>query len=92
MRNAMLAILALAAAGAATMAGSGPAAAIEYPFCLQGGGWGYPGECSYRSYAECQASVSGRYGYCNVNPRAAFAREGRGRPYRDDRRRYYREY
>ena len=50
MRNAMLAILALTA-GAATMAGSGPAAAIEYPFCLQGGGWGYPGECSYRSYA-----------------------------------------
>ena len=92
MRNAMLTMLALAAAGAVTMAGSGPAAAIEYPFCLQGGGWGYPGECSYRSYAECQASVSGRYGYCNVNPRAAFAREGRARPYREDRRRYYRDY
>ena len=44
MRNAMLAMLALLAAGAATMAGSGPAAAIDYPWCLQGRGWGIPGD------------------------------------------------
>jgi hypothetical protein len=82
MRNAMLAMLALSAAGAATIAGSGPAAAIDYPYCIQGGGWGVPGDCSYRSYAECMASVSGRRGYCNVNPRFAFGYQRRGRPYR----------
>jgi hypothetical protein len=62
----MLAMLALLAAGAATIAGSGPAAAIDYPWCIQGGGWGVPGDCSYRSYAECIASASGRRVYCNV--------------------------
>jgi hypothetical protein len=83
MRNAMLAILAFLAAGAATIAGSGPAAAYDYPYCLQGGGWGYPGDCSYRSYGQCLASVSGRRGYCNVNPRFAYGRAPRGRYYRD---------
>lgn len=82
MRNAMLAMLALLAAGAATMAGSGPAAAIDYPWCLQGQGWGIPGDCSYRSYAECMATASGRVAYCNINPRVAFGRRG-GRPYPD---------
>jgi Protein of unknown function (DUF3551) len=83
MRNAMLAILAMVAAGAATIAGSGPAAAIDYPYCIQGGGWGVPGDCSYRSYAECMASASGRRVYCNVNPRVAFGQARRGRPYRN---------
>jgi len=83
MRNAMLAMLALSAAGAATIAGSGPAAAIDYPYCIQGGGWGYPGDCSYRSYAECMATASGRRVYCGVNPRVAYGYQRRGRPYRD---------
>jgi hypothetical protein len=83
MRNAMLVMMALLAAGAATLAGPTPAAAIDYPYCLQGGGWGIPGDCAYRSYAECQASLSGRYGYCNINPRVAFGLQRRGRYYRD---------
>jgi hypothetical protein len=84
MRNAMLAILALAAAGTATVAGSGPAAAFDYPYCIQGGGWGVPGDCSYRSYAECMASASGRRVYCNINPREAFGQQQRrARPYRE---------
>jgi hypothetical protein len=83
MRNAILAMTALLAAGAATLAGPTPAAAIDYPYCLQGGGWGIPGDCAYRSYAECQASLSGRYGYCNINPRVAFGLQRRGRYYRD---------
>jgi hypothetical protein len=37
MRNAMLALLALSAAGAATIAGSGPAAAFDYPYCPRAG-------------------------------------------------------
>jgi hypothetical protein len=83
MRNAILAMVALMAVGAATIAGAGPAAAFDYPYCIQGGGWGVPGDCSYRSYAECMASASGRRVYCNVNPRVAFGQQRRGRVYRD---------
>jgi Protein of unknown function (DUF3551) len=88
MRNAILAVLALASAGAATVAAPTPASARDYPYCIQGGGWGVPGDCSYRSYAECQASLSGRYGYCNVNPRVAFARQAHRQRYRDYDGRY----
>jgi hypothetical protein len=83
MRNVSFAIAALLVAGAATLAGSTPAAAIDYPWCVQGRGIGIPGDCSYTSYGQCMASASGRGLYCNVNPRAAFGRERRGRIYRD---------
>jgi hypothetical protein len=72
MRKAMLAILALSAAGAALTIGTGPAAAYDYPYCLSGRGYGYPGECAYRTYEQCQASASGRDAYCNINPAAAY--------------------
>jgi uncharacterized protein DUF3551 len=62
-----------------SIASSGPAAAVEYPYCIQGGGWGVPGDCSYRSYAECMASASGRLVYCGINPRFAFEAPRRGR-------------
>jgi hypothetical protein len=85
MRNAMLAILALSAASVATVVGSSPAAAYDYPYCLQGRGIGIPGECAYTSYAQCMASASGRALYCNVNPRVAFGQQQqrRMRVYRD---------
>ena len=60
MRNAMLAVLALSAAGDRIVAGSSPAAAYDYPYCLQGRGVGIPGDCSYATYAQCMASASGR--------------------------------
>ena len=84
MRNASLIIAALLAAGAATLAGATPAAAIDYPWCVQGRGIGIPGDCSYTSYNQCMASASGRGLYCNVNPRVAFGRARHGRrPYPD---------
>ena len=86
MRTGLLAVLAMSVVAAGTMAGSGPAAAIEYPYCIQGGGWGVPGDCSYRSYAECMASASGRLVWCNANPRFAYGAQPqprRKRPYRD---------
>ncbi len=83
MRNTMLVTLVLAAAGAATFAGSGPAAAVDYPYCVQGRGVGIPGDCSYTSYGQCMASASGRGLYCNVNPRVAFGQARRGRYDRD---------
>jgi Protein of unknown function (DUF3551) len=81
MRSAMLAILTLSAALAATLAGLSPAAAYDYPYCLQGRGIGIPGECAYASYAQCMASASGRALSCNINPRVAFAQQRRGRGY-----------
>jgi uncharacterized protein DUF3551 len=79
MRHAMIAIPALLAAAAAMTAGAGPAAAFDYPYCIQGSDAGIPGDCSYRSYAECMATASGRLAYCNINPRVAF---GQPRPQR----------
>ena len=84
MRNAMLAILALSAATAVTVASPTPAAAYDYPYCVQGRGIGIPGDCSYSTYQQCLASASGRGLYCNVNPRAALNQQPRrGRVYRD---------
>lgn len=75
MRYATMAALAVMAAGAATMAT--PAAAYDYPYCLQGSGVGIPGDCSYQSYAQCMTSASGRRAYCNINPRVAFGQQQR---------------
>ncbi len=80
MRQAMLAIGVLLAAGTAMIAGSSPAAAIDYPYCIQGKGVGVPGDCSYRSYAECMATASGRDVFCNINPRVAAGPPRRGWP------------
>ncbi|WP_291864140.1 DUF3551 domain-containing protein [Bradyrhizobium sp.] len=80
MRNATMAVMAVLAVGAATFAGSAPAAAYDYPYCLQGRGIGIPGECAYQSYAQCMASASGRGLYCNINPRVAFGEQRRARP------------
>ena len=74
------AALAVLAAGFATLANPAPAKAHDYPWCVQGGGWGYPGECSYQTYEQCRASASGRFVYCGTNPRFAFNRAYRGRP------------
>jgi hypothetical protein len=73
-RHLMLAVLALGSAAGATFAGASPAAAFDYPYCLQGKQTGVPGDCSYRSYRECLASASGRDAYCGVNPAFAYRR------------------
>ncbi len=85
MRKAMFAIFALSAATVAAVAGSSPAAAYDYPYCVQGRGIGVPGDCSYSTYAQCMASASGRGLYCNLNPRFAFGQQQqrRVRIYRD---------
>jgi hypothetical protein len=86
-RYAGLAALALVSAGCAVIAGASPAAAFDYPYCLQGKQTGIPGDCNYASYAQCMASASGRDAYCAINPRVAFdrpaPRQRRPRPYAD---------
>jgi hypothetical protein len=78
MRNLILTTAAVLVAGLAVTAGSRPAAAHDYPWCLTGGGLGYPGECYYMSYTQCEATASGRKAWCQINPRFAFAQQGRG--------------
>ncbi|WGD49193.1 DUF3551 domain-containing protein [Bradyrhizobium sp. CB1650] len=64
------------------LAGSAPVHAQDYPWCVQGKGVGYPGDCSYRTRAQCLASASGRNVGCGLNPRAAYGQQRRGRDYR----------
>jgi hypothetical protein len=75
MRRILL-ITALAAASALTLTVStSPASAARY--CLQGAGWGYPGSCQFRTFAQCRATASGTNAGCGINPRYAYARQGR---------------
>jgi hypothetical protein len=80
MRKIVLTAAALIGAGFASVAGTAPAAAFDYPWCVQGRGVGYPGDCSYQTYAQCQASASGRNVGCGINPRVAFEQGRRGGP------------
>jgi Protein of unknown function (DUF3551) len=83
MRKTIWAVLTVLAA---SVAGSAPAAAYDYPWCAQGKGFGIPGDCSYPTYAACMASASGRFLSCNINPRVAY---GQQRPSRRSSRTYY---
>lgn len=80
MRRISLAIL--AAASILTAIGwIAPAAAdpIQDTYCLQGRRWGYPGNCQFSSYRQCQAAASGTADACGINPMRAFARQPRAR-------------
>ena len=79
----------MAVFGVAGVAISTPAAAQSDNWCLQGREIGIPGDCSYSTLAQCQASASGRDGTCNVNPRAAL---GRSSPVPFGRRAYPYDY
>ena len=83
MRGAILSLLALGAVYTTTAT---PALARDYAYCAQGRGVGIPGDCSYSTYEQCQASASGRNLSCNINPRVAFARERGQRGYDRDYR------
>jgi hypothetical protein len=63
-------VLALTAASGLAMAGAAPAAAVgtHYPFCLQGNDQPGLSGCSFTSYAQCQATASGRFLTCIANP------------------------
>ena len=78
MHKLILAVTAVTAVGAATLATSPPATARDFPWCLQGGRIGFPGDCSFTTRAQCMASASGRRATCGVNPRTAFGQQ-RGR-------------
>jgi hypothetical protein len=77
MRNLILA--AAAVAGLSALASS-PAAAASYPYCMTSEAYGT--DCSYPTYAACQATASGLGYDCIVNPAAAYD----PRPYSETRR------
>jgi uncharacterized protein DUF3551 len=59
-----------------------PAAARDYPWCARTITNGFSGDCSFTSYQQCMATVSGQRGECMQNPRIAYdqARGWRKRP------------
>jgi hypothetical protein len=63
-------ILGAAWCGALLLAAA-QASARDYPYCLQGGDYGLPGNCQFTSYQQCEATASGTISYCGANPRFA---------------------
>lgn len=86
-------LLLAATAAAALVAAFGsvsPAAAAgdSSRYCLQGTTWGYPGNCQFSTYEQCQATASGTDAGCGINPVSAFADQRNG--YRGNDRKYSR--
>jgi hypothetical protein len=81
MRKMQLALLTLGATVLAGFVTATPAAARDYPWCAQGGEFDYPGECTYSTYAQCEASVSGRLLFCGPNPRVAYGQAPQPQPH-----------
>jgi Protein of unknown function (DUF3551) len=80
-RNISIAILAAVSAFAG-LGSISPAAArqsAQDSYCLQGRQSGYPGNCQFSSYQQCQATASGTNEGCGINPMKAFAEQRRGR-------------
>jgi hypothetical protein len=86
MRSILAATAFLVAAGglAAT-----PAAARDYPWCSRTSASGFNPSCSFTSYPQCMATVSGQRGDCMRNPIFAFGEQNeprrKGRVYRERR-------
>ena len=80
MRHTLFASLA-AAAVLAGLGASSPAAASQDRYCLQGRVWGYPGNCQFSTYQQCQATASGTDAACGINPAYAYARQRGGYRY-----------
>ncbi|WP_322518079.1 DUF3551 domain-containing protein [Rhodopseudomonas palustris] len=62
----------LAAAAAVVTLAAAPASARDFAYCLQGGEWGYPGNCQFDSYQQCMTTASGTRAGCDINPVFAF--------------------
>jgi hypothetical protein len=63
---------ALAALGSGIVIQPDAAQAREYPFCIQSRDTAGYGDCSYATYEDCRAAVSGRRGGCFANPWLAY--------------------
>lgn len=68
--RAFLAASAVVLAFAAT-----PAMARDYPWCSRTSASGFNPSCSFTTYAQCRATVSGQRGDCMLNPILAFGQQ-----------------
>ena len=81
-------VIALATMMVALAAGVQPGSADPRPYCLQGSS-GSPGggmlDCSYQTWEQCRASISGGRDYCMVNPALAWRAQQHPRPVQQHR-------
>lgn len=68
----------LCASGILALFGAIAPATAASRYCLQGSGWGHPGNCQFATYRQCMATASGTRARCGINPRYAFARQRHG--------------
>lgn len=68
MRSLAILGLALALSG---FAGGNAAQAREYPWCARYDAWAY--NCGFTTRQQCEATISGAGGICQMNPRAVAA-------------------
>lgn len=87
MRAILAATAFLVATGGLGTLGATPAEARDYPWCSRTSSSSFNPSCSFTSYPQCMATVSGQGGDCMRNPFIAFGeqREPRrkGRQYRE---------
>jgi hypothetical protein len=65
-----------------------PAAARDYAWCARTSANGFNGDCSFTSYRQCMATLSGQAGSCRQNPLFAY---GQDRGVRYQRQRGYQQ-
>src|SRR4051812_49442660 len=88
MRAALLALMAIGTLSAIDVA---PAEARDYPYCIRGRDYAPLGDCRYDSYAQCEASASGLYAFCDRNYYYNGNRTQDSRRYRRSANRHYRD-
>lgn len=66
------------------------AQARDYPFCLVGRDFAGYGDCQFDSYAQCQATASGREAQCAANPYLGYYDQRAGITQPEPRRRLVR--
>ena len=75
----------LMASAAIFIASSAPSMARDYAWCARTITNPDFGDCSFTSYRQCMATVSGQAGDCIGNPRLAYGRMGSARRHGDYR-------
>jgi hypothetical protein len=60
------------------VASTGPTMARDYAWCARTSSNGFNGDCSFTSFRQCMATVSGQAGDCIANPRLAYGQNRRG--------------
>jgi hypothetical protein len=65
----------LAATAVVVVLGAAPASARDYPWCSRTSASSFNPSCSFTSFRQCMATVSGQAGECVLNPILAFGQQ-----------------